>query len=280
MVFARSPKGVLRAWTQREYITAMQEAYAVMESAKKGNAVGTDQITSAIESVTAAVDQIKKELADKPTEETRNKLQSKLNQYKKISSALYTAESYAGLQNLIQTIESKLDTYTEKEMQNQIKALDDAYNRLVKLPQTKAPAVGDEEVVDNVRYQILDVNKKTAAAVGMQNKSASKIVILDTVKISNLNCNVVQISKNAFQKSAKLRQVTVGGSVTVIGKNAFKQCKKLKKVILKGTALKKVQGGAFKNTAKKAAVKWPKGLKGKKKNALKNKLKKAGLKIK
>lgn len=263
-----------------EYITAMQEAYAVMESAKKGNAVGRDQITSAIESVTAAVDQIKKELADKPTEETRNKLQSKLNQYKKISSALYTAESYAGLQNLIQTIESKLDTYTEKEMQNQIKALDDAYNRLVKLPQTKAPAAGDEEVVDNVRYQILDVNKKTAAAVGMQNKSASKIVILDTVKISNLNCNVVQISKNAFQKSAKLRQVTVGGSVTVIGKNAFKQCKKLKKVILKGTALKKVQGGAFKNTAKKAAVKWPKGLKGKKKNALKNKLKKAGLKIK
>ena len=165
-------------------------------------------------------------------------------------------------------------------MQNQIKALDDAYNRLVKVSQTKVPAAGDEEVVDNVRYQILDVNKKTAAAVGMQNKSASKIVILDTVKIRNLNCNVVQISKNAFQKSAKLRQVTVGGSVTVIGKNAFKQCKKLKKVILKGTALKKVQGGAFKNTAKKAAVKWPKGLKGKKKNALKNKLKKAGLKIK
>lgn len=265
-----------------EYIKAMQEAFAVAESVKKGGAVEQDRITATIGHLNAAAEAIRterEEILNRPTEETRTALQNKLNQYRNISSSLYTKESYDAFMKLIGTIESQIGAYNETELQQKIKELDEAYGRLVKASTVKAPAVGDEAVVGGVRYRILDVSQKTAAAVGMQNKNASRLVILDTVEIGALNCSVVQISANAFIKAKKLKQVTIGRSVTTIGKNAFKQCGRLKKVIITGTAIKKVQGGAFKKTAKKAKVKWPKGLKGKKKSALQKKLKKAGLKI-
>lgn len=62
-------------------------------------------------------------------------------------------------------------------------------------------------------------------------------------------------------------------------KECFPEMQKLKKVTLQGKKLT-VGKNAFKNTAKKATVKWPKGMKAKEKNKLKKALKKQGLKVK
>ena len=95
------------------------------------------------------------------------------------------------------------------------------------------------------------------------------------ISLCVINANIKTIGDQAFEKSKKLKNVT-------IGKKAFANCSKLNKVIIKGKALKNKGIGkqAFSKTAKKATVKWPKGLKSKDKNKLKKAIKKAGLKVK
>ena len=96
----------------------------------------------------------------------------------------------------------------------------------------------------------------------------------------------VIITKGKDAKTVKVGPTVVINKETYkvvgIGKKAFANCSKLNKVIIKGKALKNKGIGkqAFSKTAKKATVKWPKGLKSKDKNKLKKAIKKAGLKVK
>ena len=133
----------------------------------------------------------------------------------------------------------------------------------------KTVKVGPTVVINKETYKVIGIGKKAFSGL----KSASKVVI---------NANIKTIGEQAFEKSKKLKNVTIGKDVNKIGKKAFANCPKLNKVIIKGKALKNKGIGkqAFSKTAKKATVKWPKGLKSKDKNKLKKAIKKAGLKVK
>ena len=139
---------------------------------------------------------------------------------------------------------------------------------------------GAAEDAGGIRYQVLDANRKTVTALLGLNKGSKSINIPATVKVKGETCKVVQISDNAFKGYNKATKLTIGANVTAIGKNAFEGCKKLKKVTLQSKVLKSVKGKAFKGTAKKVKVKWPKGLKAKEKNKLKKMFKKAKMKVK
>ena len=129
--------------------------------------------------------------------------------------------------------------------------------------------VGPTVVINKETYKVVGIGKKAFSGL----KSARKVVI---------NANVETIGDQAFEKSKKIKNITLGKDVKKIGKKAFANCSKLNKVIIKGKALKNKGIGkqAFSKTAKKATVKWPKGLKSKDKNKLKKAIKKAGLKVK
>ncbi len=133
----------------------------------------------------------------------------------------------------------------------------------------KTVKVGPTVVINKETYKVVGIGKKAFSGL----KSARKVVI---------NANVETIGDQAFEKSKKIKNITLGKDVKKIGKKAFANCSKLNKVIIKGKALKNKGIGkqAFSKTAKKATVKWPKGLKSKDKNKLKKAIKKAGLKVK
>lgn len=141
----------------------------------------------------------------------------------------------------------------------------------------------DKEVIitkgTNIRKVIIkpqeSINGVTCKIVGVGDSAFKG---MSKVKTVTLGDNVKSVGKNAFSNCKKLTTVTIGKNVTIINAKAFLGCKKLKKVILKGNVLTSVKKQAFKNTAKKVTVKWPKGLKGKEKNKLKKTLKKGGLK--
>lgn len=219
-------------------------------------------------------------LTDAPTAESIDKLQNKLEEYKKLNSSLYTAESLNALNALIAQIESQMGQLSESELQAKLKDLDTLKNNLKPIAKTdnkNALTTSDKVVVSNVEYQVLDPVKKTVAAVRLTNKNASKITIQNTVTIKTASCNVVQISANVFKSAKKLKTVKLGKFVTNIGKNAFFNCPKLKTVTFQETAVT-ISKGAFKKTKSGITVKGTKKLKGKQLNSFKKKLKKAGFK--
>lgn len=219
-------------------------------------------------------------LTDAPTAESIDKLQNKLEEYKKLNSSLYSAESLNALNALIAQIESQMGQLSESELQAKLKDLDALKNNLKPAAKTdtkNALTISDKVVVSNVEYQVLDPAKKTVAAVRLTNKKASKITIQNTVTIKTVSCNVVQISTNVFKGAKKLKTVKLGKFVTNIDKNAFSNCPKLKTVTFQETAVT-ISKGAFKKTKSGITVKGTKKLKGKQLNSFKKKLKKAGFK--
>ncbi|MCI9209385.1 MAG: leucine-rich repeat protein, partial [Eubacterium sp.] len=71
------------------------------------------------------------------------------------------------------------------------------------------------------------------------------------ISLCVINANIKTIGDQAFEKSKKLKNVTIGKDVNKIGKKAFANCSKLNKVIIKGKALKNKGIGkqAFSKTA-------------------------------
>lgn len=150
-----------------------------------------------------------------------------------------------------------------------------------------APAVPDAGLTNGYtqtagafEYKVINAEKKTVMVVKGTNKKAKTVKIPATVTLKNVKCNVVQIGTSAFKGYKKLNKVTISKNVTTIGKNAFSGCSKLKTVIVQGKALKSINKNAFKNTAKKATVKWQKAMKAKQRKKLAAAMRKQGLKIK
>ena len=100
-----------------------------------------------------------------------------------------------------------------------------------------------EIVVDGVRYQ-LDHKKKTATAIGVENKHIKAITIPSTLKLHKRTYKVSAIGERAFANCTKLEKVVIGKNVSVINDNAFSGCKKLKEVS-GGEKLKTIGTGAF-----------------------------------
>lgn len=166
----------------------------------------------------------------------------------------------------------------EKEPEKQPEKIPDHQEEYPILPVPSSRVrKGDTVRYKDVIYQVLDVEKKTAAAKGAK-KTAARVVIPGTVKIKGVAFRVVQIQKNAFKNWKNLKAVTIGENVTEIGKQSFYGCTKLKQVIFKGASVRKVQSAAFAKTGKKIQVKLPKKGNSAKKKKLLKLLTKAGMK--
>lgn len=219
-------------------------------------------------------------LTDIPTEESKSNLRSKLDEYKKLDSKFYTAESYNALKSLIAQIESQIDQLSESELKAKLNELNTRKSNLKPAGKTdpgNTLKAGDKTKIGDVEYQVLDPVKKTAAAAKLTKTNAAKITVKDTVTINKVSCTVVQISDKAFQGAKKLKTVTIGTHVTKIGKNAFQNCKALKTVTFKNTSVT-FGKAVFKKAKSGITVKGTKKLKGKKLNNFKKKLTKAGMK--
>lgn len=91
-------------------------------------------------------------------------------------------------------------------------------------------------------------------------KTASQIVIPDTVESKGVRYKVTSIAKGAFENNKKLKSIVIGKNIVSIGKNAFKNCKNLKKIVIRSEKLKasKVGANMLKGTHKKLVIKVPK----------------------
>ena len=93
-----------------------------------------------------------------------------------------------------------------------------------------------------LRYQLLSEEDKTvqvgtgnddtpsAVATGLYNKSATKIVIPDTITIGGESYRVTKISCYAFYRCTNLTEITIGKNIESIGVGAFKLCTKVNKL--------------------------------------------------
>lgn len=129
---------------------------------------------------------------------------------------------------------------------------------------------------DGSRYQVVDVNAKTAKLVAVKSKKATKLNVPATVKLNGETYKVTIVGKNVMSKNKKLTKVILGKNVTTIETKAFFGCTKLKTVQLKGKALKKVGKQAFKKTYAKMVVSAKKMNKKEKAKLLKT-MRKAGM---
>lgn len=139
---------------------------------------------------------------------------------------------------------------------------------------------GDAVEKDGVRYVVTNAAAKTVSAEGVasQKKKLRKAVILSTVSIKGVTCNVTEVKAKGFSKFTKLSSVTIGSNVQTVGKQAFNGCKKLKKITFQCTKVPTFKGKTFKGTSSKAKVKLSKALKkGKTKKTMIKKLRKAGI---
>ncbi|MEY8427661.1 glycoside hydrolase family 2 TIM barrel-domain containing protein [Lachnospiraceae bacterium 46-15] len=88
-------------------------------------------------------------LTNLPTTASKNALQSKLAEYKNIDSSLYTPESYAVFQKLIEDMEAAIDKMSESRLQDNLAALNDAFANLKKVsdkePDTEPSTEPDSE---------------------------------------------------------------------------------------------------------------------------------------
>lgn len=106
---------------------------------------------------------------------------------------------------------------------------------------------------DNLAYQILSAEDKTAVCTGLV-KDAATAAVPDTVKLGSEEYRVVKIAESAFAQSAKLKEATVGANVVSIEPKAFYQCKKLKKVTVNAVNLQEIGTDAFASIHKKAQI--------------------------
>ena len=119
--------------------------------------------------------------------------------------------------------------------------------------------IKDEVTVSGGVYKLNDA-KGTAVFTGPAKKTATKLTVKDTVSANGKTYKVTEIKAKACRGMKKLTTVTIGKNVTKIGKQAFEKCAKLKKVTIKNAKMKKAGFGmnCFKGINAKAAFKVPK----------------------
>lgn len=110
-----------------------------------------------------------------------------------------------------------------------------------------------DQIVDGLMYRILDTEKKTAVCTGSASDH-TVVNIPETVRIHEVEYQVIQISESAFADSDKLKEVTVGANVVLIEPKAFYQCKKLQKLTIHADHLQQIGADAFAKIHKKAQI--------------------------
>ena len=140
--------------------------------------------------------------------------------------------------------------------------------------------VGDTVTSGNVKYRVIDAQKKLAEAYGVDSRRARTLKVAAAVTISGEKVSVTSIAANAFKGMKKLEKVTIGTNVSRIGKNAFSGDGKLKSIQIKSKKLTSVGKKALKNISAKAVIKVPKSKKKAYTSLLKGKGQKKSVKIK
>ncbi len=119
------------------------------------------------------------------------------------------------------------------------------------------PAEVEEFRYGGLRYSV-NYKNKTASVIGVTDKKATELTVIDTFDLANKTFKVTGIDAGALRGLKKLKKLTIGRNVTSIGKNACNGCKKLESVTILGKKLKRIGAGAFKGTSKKATYRCPK----------------------
>ncbi len=245
--------------------TALEQAKAVLGNAE----------AATYENIVKQLDSLQNKLVSVKEAEMQQKRQELTAAISNANQALanpsaYTADSIAKLAEAVKRANEVLARGASlEELSQALLAL--------KSVQPVQSGLSDNDAFEagGMKYQVVSAALKTVKLVKGKDKPS---VTVNTVSVNGAKYKVVEISARAFIGcKKKLKKVTLGPNVQVIGKNAFKNCKKLKTVIVQNKSkLKKVNAGAFKQTAKGISIKLPKNLK-KNKN-LKKKIRSAGIK--
>lgn len=87
--------------------------------------------------------------------------------------------------------------------------------------------VGEKYTIGNIKYKVLDVNKKYVSVYGIKNKKVKKSIVPSVVKIRGEKYKVTHISNNAFYKCNKMKRIVIKSLyISNVGRNAFKGLKK------------------------------------------------------
>lgn len=111
----------------------------------------------------------------------------------------------------------------------------------------------------NGGYIITDGEKLEAQFTEVSNKSATSVVIPDTIKINEQKFKVTSIKDNVLKDNKKVKKLIIGSNVKKIGKKAFYGCKNLKTIVIKTSNLTStnVKADAFKGLNAKVVVTVP-----------------------
>lgn len=122
----------------------------------------------------------------------------------------------------------------------------------------------------------------TAKVVAWYLNKSSSIVVPDVVSYDGKTYKVTSIegSFNQLMITTSLKKLTIGKNVETISKRAFYKCFKLKNITIKSTVLKSVGREAFKGIAKNSVIKVPRAKLKSYKNILKKAINKNTTKIK
>ncbi len=192
------------------------------------------------------------------------------------AKADYTADSYAKLESALAAAKAVDPDATAEEIAAAVTALNSAIGALVPVKtdnsetkpsetpssqapssetpssetqSSQAPAPGKGETFtssDGVKYKVMTAGKEVAYTAPADKKNITSATIPDTVSVGGVTFKVTSVANKAFEKSSKLKSVTIGKNVTAIGTNAFANCTKLTSVKFKGTKCKTIGTGAFK----------------------------------
>lgn len=292
-----------------------------LEAAKAlGEDATAEQMSKAIEAINAAIKGLEKKDDDT---EAREKLTAAVKEAEGIDTSLYTTESVEKLTKALEAAKALKDDATAEEIDKVTEAINAAIKGLVKKDgsgsndpgkddpsnETKVIGVAKGKTfrAGNFNYKVSvaatitgtakTAGKVTVVGLSAAGKKKSTVSIKNTISASGASYQVTGIGSKVFQKSKKLKKVTLGTNinsipanafvgckklttvkvtgVTKIGKNAFKGCKVLKKMTFGKKNLSSVKKGAFKGCKK--TIKVAGGSKKVKKGNIK-KLKKSGYK--
>ena len=170
---------------------------------------------------------------------------------------------------------------TQDEVDAALKALLNADAALKVKPVVKpVPAKGAVyKSADGVlQYKVTKSAAKngTVTVAKLLKKTKTKVTIPATVILDGYTFKVTAVSAKAFQKSRKLKSVTIGANVTSIGKSSFYKCSKLSSITFKSKKAPKIASKAFKGIKAKAKIYVPKKMSKNQLSTLKKRVKSAG----
>ena len=260
--------------TAQDDLKKLQDSVDAKESEIAAKEAEITKLNGELASAKEEVSTLKKEKAD--LEKTVNdyrarilELEAAAKKQKEESDA-----AYKKLQEEKEAAEAAL-----KQAQAEIERLKAQQNQEEPKPE-ETLKVGDTVTSGNVKYRVINAQKKLAEAYGVDSRKARTLKVAAAVTISGEKVSVTSIAANAFKGMKKLEKVTIGTNVSKIGKNAFSGDSKLKSIQIKSKKLTSVGKGALKNISAKAVIKVPKSKKKAYTSLLKGKGQKKSVKIK